>query len=323
MADIYGNSLVTIAAARSSSADFGFLQSRAVGSQNIAAYKLPYECSDGRLGSITLLSGNKDSEPIDERALAYQERLLSPRTIEFGSRQTRWICQEMYGGLSRVDGWKVNPEYQLQRLDIRNRDILYRNDHKVPIYQNPQSSEYGNAIGHWRQLVSTFSRRLLTAETDRCLAIAGIADRFGQVFGDEYLAGLWKSNLSHGLLWRQDHERSLHQPRWSHYQGPTWSWTSINGAVDFLPFIYTNWSREQCKIELIDYDIYLVNDGAPYGAIRPSSGRLVLRGRMLPGILLQYREATTVEVHTGTVVFMSLNDARLDEQQASMRQAYV
>ena len=95
MPSIYGSATVTIAAARSSSATEGFLGERFPGPRE--GDIVSYRCMDGELGSINLVKlddGFESVEPIDERAWSLQEQLLSSRIIEFGSRQTRWICPE-------------------------------------------------------------------------------------------------------------------------------------------------------------------------------------------------------------------------------------
>ena len=49
--------------------------------------------------------------------------------------------------------------------------------------------------------------------------------------GDVYLAGIWRDDLSRGLLWTP--HNSSHASRHSQYVAPTWSWASIKGQVFF------------------------------------------------------------------------------------------
>ena len=48
---------------------------------------------------------------------------------------------------------------------------------------------------------------------------------------DDYLAGIWRNDLSRSLLWTP-HDSS-HASRHSQYIAPTWSWASIKGQVHF------------------------------------------------------------------------------------------
>lgn len=68
-----------------------------------------------------------------------------------------------------------------------------------------------------------------TRETDRPIAIAGLAKRMQSVVKDTYIAGLWKSRLLYQLLWEIDRERltpSSHPGRPSQLPVPTSTWLS-------------------------------------------------------------------------------------------------
>ncbi len=73
---------------------------------------------------------------------------------------------------------------------------------------------------HWVYLVEYYSTKKLTYDTDKLAAISGIANGLQKVTGDEYLAGLWKEDLRHQLLWHvKDPE---HSNRIQPYTAPTW-----------------------------------------------------------------------------------------------------
>jgi hypothetical protein len=55
---------------------------------------------------------------------------------------------------------------------------------------NPQDRTYKSAVEHWCNCVSVQTYRKLTVPADRILAISGIAERYGRIFGNKYLAGL-------------------------------------------------------------------------------------------------------------------------------------
>lgn len=85
-----------------------------------------------------------------------------------------------------------------------------------------------------------YTRASLTYSTDRLVAISGIAAQFQPKIRSKYLAGLWEFSIATDLLWRVENTDDLEtvypkrelQARPSEYIAPTWSWASINTAVD-------------------------------------------------------------------------------------------
>ncbi|KAI1279987.1 heterokaryon incompatibility protein-domain-containing protein [Xylaria sp. FL0933] len=286
MPSIYGTATITIVAARSSSAAEGFLGERFPGPRKGAV--VSYRCMDGTLGSITLVKLGDEfepAEPIDERGWTLQERLLSPRIIEIGSRQTRWICPETRSSgfplEGCTDGWRRNVKFSSKRmaeaLDLEN---IRAAKSTIDFYGRPRTSqfkEYLNAIEHWQKICQTFTERALTISSDRALAISGIAQIYAELSGDQYIAGLWKSCLHSGLLWKIEHSRLTPKeiPRPPSYQGPSWSWLSVNGSVNFGQVRRPS----ECVAEILSCDTEPANGTAPYGLIREGSGRLVLAAR--------------------------------------------
>lgn len=292
MTSIYGSATVTIAAARSPSATEGFLGERLSGPREGA--NVSYRCFDGELGSITLVrfhDGFESVEPIDERGWTLQERLLSSRIIEFGSRQTRWICPETRDseGFSLegfTDGWKRDVNFSSKRkteaLDLENIRTAKSTIDFYGIPRNSQFKEYLDAMQHWEKICETFTERALTLSSDRALAISGIAQIFAELSGDQYIAGLWKSCFHSGLLWKIEHSllspKDIPQP--TIYQGPSWSWLSVNGSVNFGQ----KCRPSDCVAEILSCETEPANETAPYGLIREGSGRLVLAARTAPGM---------------------------------------
>ncbi|KAI0535350.1 heterokaryon incompatibility protein-domain-containing protein [Xylaria digitata] len=248
MTSIYGSATVTIAAARSSSAAGGFLGERFPGSREGAI--VSYRCVDGELGFIVLVqlddgrSPEEPIEPIDERGWTLQERLLSSRIIEFGSRQTRWICPETRSSGTSLegftDGWRRHVNYSNKRrteaLDLENIRAIKST---IDFYGRPRNSqfkEYLKAMEHWE-----------------------------------------KSCFHSGLLWTIEHgyinPRNIPLP--PTYQGPSWSWLSVNGPVKFSQV----WRPSECVAEILSCETVPANEIAPYGLIREGSGRLVLAAR--------------------------------------------
>ena len=89
----------------------------------------------------------------------------------------------------------------------------------------------------WYELIEAYSRCSLTKMSDKLVAIAGVAGLVEKMSQAEYVAGLW-SNVAPelGLLWRVVGDRAKRQEV---YIAPTWSWTSLDGPVRFLPSLET------------------------------------------------------------------------------------
>jgi hypothetical protein len=59
----------------------------------------------------------------------------------------------------------------------------------------------GNYIA-WYIVIQLYTRKCLTFETDRLIAILGLAIRFARAFRGTFMARLWAEDLYRGLLWR-------------------------------------------------------------------------------------------------------------------------
>ena len=84
----------------------------------------------------------------------------------------------------------------------------------------------------WYDLVSYYSQGKLTKESDKLIAIAGVAGLVEQHAKGTYMAGLWANvALQFGLLWRVLEPGERHQSDCA----PSWSWASVNARVELWP----------------------------------------------------------------------------------------
>lgn len=98
---------------------------------------------------------------------------------------------------------------------------------------------------------------------------------------DEYLAGIWKGDLSRSLLWSVDTdfcsgELGQHQ-QWRRPQqpwAPSWSWAAVEG-----PATVQRVSDFQTEVHIETAIIRRANADDPFGAV--TSGELVVRGRVV------------------------------------------
>ncbi|KAJ0329843.1 hypothetical protein COL5a_003668 [Colletotrichum fioriniae] len=286
---IYGQASFTIMASRAKTAWDGFLQDRESFTKSDQAFLLSWQSERGEMGSIALVELETGPEPIDERGWTFQERLLSPRIVEFGSRQTRWSCQEpipsttgndtRYGldvGEGATDGWRKVAEPN----DLRQDSFNWGHCSKTP--------------SPWGALVDIYTSRNLSFNTDRALAMSGVAERFAVLTGDEYAAGLWKRSIRDELLWRVEQDERRNRP--AVYQGPSWSWFAVNSSVRAYVALGDGWeiptfegdvtdATEVYHAEVVSISAEPVNKKAPYGDVCDDSGRLRIRGRLAAATL--------------------------------------
>ncbi|KAI1373436.1 hypothetical protein F4677DRAFT_223159 [Hypoxylon crocopeplum] len=108
----------------------------------------------------------------------------------------------------------------------------------------------------WVELVREYSDYALSHRTDKLIAISGIASRIQDVLEDmdDYVAGLWRSQLPWQLLWSTSQRYPDNtNPRYD--IGPSWSWASINTSVHWnLPLFPNQESEETLVIDILDVD---------------------------------------------------------------------
>jgi len=129
----------------------------------------------------------------------------------------------------------------------------------------------------WLQSIPHFSKGRLTYATDRLLAISGLAKREqDRIYcGDEYLAGMWRSELVIGLLWMaSDPDRNPVQV--ADYLAPSWSWASLNKAVGYDEAILRpNKGRHQDQnVSIHVEDVYTILEDPAQPLGRVTDGKL-------------------------------------------------
>ena len=170
-------------------------------------------------------------EPLNQRGWFLQERFLSPRILYFGRNHMTWECRN---GLSCETWPNIIP-------DKVSRKSFSLEGECSSLSRGPHNRSHEPI---WMNLVNTYSSMALTRLSDKCVAFAGIAEEFQAVTQDDYVAGLWRRDLPRALLWtvKMDfgEQRHLnHSPARSRsYLAPSWSWLSINRAVESAMQVY-------------------------------------------------------------------------------------
>jgi hypothetical protein len=162
----------------------------------------------------------RQASPLLDRAWVFQERLLAPRTLHFGSSEMTWECNSCLacecGGISETQ----TPTRGLKPA------FAYVCQNRVPREE---------ILDLWRKMVEEYTSLSLTQLSDTPNAVAGLASRISSKLGSDYLAGNWAEDLPQGLLWSVvGNRQSLGERRRSpaiNPSIPTWSWMSLYCAT--------------------------------------------------------------------------------------------
>ncbi|KAI1338661.1 heterokaryon incompatibility protein-domain-containing protein [Xylariaceae sp. FL0016] len=281
MARIYNQATVTIVASKANQAADGFLDDINLGDRTNLAVKLPFRCPgpERTLGTafITNFNTSRNAEPINSRAWTFQEYYLSNRILEFTSLQMRWTCASANKGIEYCDGWKWERNLGNDNAEVLNPYHDLKKDIKE-MESSRSSEQWMRDWVHmrWSGAVSHYTARELSVPTDKVLAISGIAQVFARHIKEVYMAGFWASTLPSHLCWHtMPDQKSQRLPsRSGLYQGPSWSWLSVNSHIYD---VYSRACQSETLVALLNVDIELVSASAKYGAIR--HGVLTLRGR--------------------------------------------
>ncbi len=219
--------------------------------------------------------------PLLMRAWVLQERLLAKRTLHFTSRQLYFECPEtMVSEIFTLDSHSVLKQH-------RPGDSFFRNDDDNALVQGLPGDHNLNrdkALVEWLRIIKIYSRLKLTYNTDRQVAIAGLARLLKPYFKCNYTAGLWDYRLEAQLLWRRP--PWITRPGISSSGAPSWSWASSSSpyGVEY-PWCYREPSYlpqtlNPFKSVAIEAEIPNANEMSPV-----LNGRLRIVGKLIPATL--------------------------------------
>ncbi|KAF4629849.1 hypothetical protein G7Y89_g8298 [Cudoniella acicularis] len=156
------------------------------------------------------LYGNAiSSEPLAKRAWIYQERALAPRVLYLGREMVYFECEEQDYCEAWLDGIP----------------------HSALLWSTLRAKSRGVWTRGWSLVVETYSRCQMTFEHDKLVALSGVAKALQEETGDEYLAGMWRKEISLQIDWRPDRSFGGNIKRPLVYRAPSWSWASVDGPV--------------------------------------------------------------------------------------------
>ncbi|KAK3057099.1 hypothetical protein LTR09_002138 [Extremus antarcticus] len=231
MGAVFENALFSMSALTAEDSNSGILHDRAAPSAVV------------QLGGTTFGVRNRiDSLPqalrrarLETRAWCYQERLLPRAILHIAPEQMHWECRA--GVFS-------------ESLPRHSAEAVMNIEPSKALLSVSGEITSRTTTTDWLRLVSEYSSRDITKPSDRLPAIAGLADRVQKQMGDAvYLQGLWSHGLYAQVLWRRSklmHGRIIpsrdkyllraalskaERPR--EYIAPSFSWASLNNAVEY------------------------------------------------------------------------------------------
>lgn len=227
MGDIYRNSLCTIAASGATHGQAGCFLER-IGSKYpvFPCQVTDTENTDHKRPPLFINPGMPNwmhavtQAPLNARGWVLQELTLSSRILHWTKDVLYWQC-------SALKASEYRP-YGLLEEDIDTLGVYPMIGGKIKAFTQQQL-----AAGAWVRLVHRYSRLGLTNITDKLPALSGMAKQIQKYAHDDYLAGLWRSELLRGLAWQAIIQ--LDQPRQAAppYLAPSWSWASVDAPVIF------------------------------------------------------------------------------------------
>lgn len=256
---IYKNSWLNIAAVDSPDCEGGCFYERDGNLAqpfrvNMKADQTEFLCIDS-----DLWRDNVDGALLSERGWVLQERLLSPRQLYLGQLQIYWECRRstaceilpggilpsMFAKPGEADSHKMKRFAATLAGACHDIRVPPTTSDKTPIRQLDRPLDIHSG---WRHAVQSYSKCKLTYPRDKLIAISGVAKEMSKISNDQYLAGLWRSQLPATLLWstepdggKSQYMRQRHQvkseglanrPR--PLRAPTWSWASLDSAISFF-----------------------------------------------------------------------------------------
>ncbi|KAF4469271.1 HET-domain-containing [Fusarium albosuccineum] len=264
MMQYYEMASFTITPIDSSGAEQGFLRKRPGWVSDVIAWPGSYNHLRFSFPDYKRVSeaGPATSSPWASRGWTFQERLLSSRLIFIGQDEVVFRCRAGYGR----HGSK--PPIVLESLG--SYFLPLSPDHVA------NSNDWNNVemiLTKWYPLIGEYSERSLTKQSDKLIALSGIASKTHQLLGSQerYLDGFWESDLWHGLTWRRVTARGRFSwPTVKSDAFPTWSWCCMN-----QPLAWQDGTGSVNDVRLVD----IIREGT---GLNEKIKRLVLESWVFP-----------------------------------------
>ena len=228
---IYGNAACTIAAMDAEDSESGFLK---IGTS---------EKPSSRMANV-----------LSSRAWVTQERMISPRTLSYTGNTVYWECRECDANqqnpqldkrlAANRSGVPENPkqifeflrDFRFEGMETEDweetqhefMDIL---DGGLSYFSDEEKDKLVPFLKIWWYFLELYTPCKLSHESDKFLAMNGVAAITQRHTRLRNTWGLWGGFLEHELLWHVDPNGPVSK-RPERWRAPSWSWASVdNGKV--------------------------------------------------------------------------------------------
>lgn len=280
---VYQNAEVTISASAAANSDGGlFFDKQQLLSRSVYDLKLRGQGSTNyTIIDCSLGVANLDESPIRKRAWTLQERMLSKRLLHSGKEQIFFQCArglecESYPADTAYVTTKTWP---LGKSSLTTRDST---DWQCAIHIRIAIKK--DRILHlrvlWQKIVEAYTSCDLSFETDRLVAIGGLARWLHSWHGHSYYAGMWEDKLIYQLLWTVSDRKqeNVASERSMPYIAPSWSWASVVGPVTMFYGGQTTYETNMAPLAKVD-EVEVQKVGmTSFRQIK--GGRLAIKGQM-------------------------------------------
>lgn len=264
MMGVYSNAAVTIAAtAAAENSEASFRRRDALTIKNFHIKSGWTDIPEAEYAVAYKYSWNDDvkSSPLRCRSWVLQESYMAARTLNLCSSQLWWECCEAVHCESWPEGMPSSMRLKAEKGGSL-RDTSPGSQHRL-----------------WCDLVERYTSCGITVLSDKLIAISGLASYFQSFVGiDEYVAGLWRSQLPQSLAWNINPfpiRKKVYRP--PQYRAPSWSWASVEGEIRFNNENEHVPTMAVCQIKKVQ----LVRAGSnPTGELK--GGYIKLKGRLFP-----------------------------------------
>ncbi|KAL9075418.1 MAG: hypothetical protein Q9157_004020 [Trypethelium eluteriae] len=267
MQEVYGNAYLSLAAVSADNCEHGLFRQRT--SSGAPPFVVSVKWGRRTTKSVVVREdfwqGEVLSEPMCPRGWVLQERMLAPKILHFQRRQVLWQCPSLTACEAILEGLSLVVDDE-RKYELRWRQIFHR-----PKSLELSKNDRADLQEVWRLAVERYSECHLTKNSDKLMAIAGIAKKMQSEFRippdnreERYVAGLWGHLLAEQLAWRVDEWREAKDE--PSYRAPSWSWASVDGTVR-VPTRITTKRTYTMKIEPGGVNLVLAEADKPTGSI--------------------------------------------------------
>jgi hypothetical protein len=203
-----------------------------------------------------------EKQPLQKRSWVLQERRLARRLIDFTSKELLWQCRQIQASESFPLGFPSNVAIGTEEsmAILLNKAITAEFQHEL--------INHAYIFLSWADIVTDYTKRLLTRPEDKLIAISGIAKQIQDAIQGEYVAGLWREALPQQLLWFVTHWEQAggsQSERAAEYRAPSWSWAAIDGAVHWGGSLEKN--SEWIIADVLEVSVTPRSDKNPFGVL--------------------------------------------------------